>query len=111
MGSVTSSSERMMVADSNLWMIDARQKTSGGLSGLPGQPFDWKAKSATMTGQAGQMDIDLYRHVKKPAPNANGYYPISAKAACNVVYFDGHGGTINGPGEAYRAIFMVDPPQ
>jgi prepilin-type N-terminal cleavage/methylation domain-containing protein/prepilin-type processing-associated H-X9-DG protein len=110
LSSITSPTERMMIADSNLWMIDARQKTSGGVSGLPGQPVDWKAKSATMTGTPGQMDIDLYRHVKLPQANPNGYYPVSAKAACNVVFFDGHGGTLNGPAEAYHAIFMQDPP-
>jgi len=109
LSSITSPTERMMIADSNLWMIDARQKTSGGVEGLPGQPVDWKAKSATMTGQAGQMDVDLYRHVKLPQANANGYYPVNAKAACNVVFFDGHGGTLSGAAEAYRAIFLQDP--
>jgi prepilin-type N-terminal cleavage/methylation domain-containing protein len=109
LSSITSPTERMMIADSNLWMIDARQLTSGGAAALPGQPVDWKAKSATMVGTPGQMDVDLYRHVKKPAPNANGYYPNNAKAACNVVYFDGHGGTVNSAAEAYRAIFLQEP--
>jgi prepilin-type N-terminal cleavage/methylation domain-containing protein/prepilin-type processing-associated H-X9-DG protein len=109
--SITSPAERMMIADSNLWLIDARQKTSGGISGLPGQPLDWKLKYAGYTGQAGQMDVDMYRHVKKPTPNSNGFFPVSAKGACNVVFFDGHGATLTGLGDAYHAIFMTDPPQ
>jgi len=109
-GSVTSAAERMLVADSNLWLIDARTSGGGGVSGLPGQPVDWKTGYAGMTGQAGQMDYDMYRHVKRPTPRPNGYYPVNAKAGCNVLFFDGHAATLTSLGEAYHAIFLTDPP-
>ncbi len=107
MGSVTLASERMLAADSNLWLLDARPLTSGS---LPGQPVDWKTNYAGFTGQPGQMDYNMYRHVKAPIANANGFYPISAKAACNVVFFDGHAATLTSLAEGYHAIFLVDPP-
>ena len=109
LGAVTQSADRMMAADSNLWLLDARASGGGGVANLPGQPVDWKTGYAGMTGQAGQMDYDMYRHVKRPEPRSNGFYPVTAKAACNVVFFDGHAATLTSLGDAYHAIFLVDP--
>jgi prepilin-type N-terminal cleavage/methylation domain-containing protein/prepilin-type processing-associated H-X9-DG protein len=110
LGSVTSAAERMLATDSNLWIIDARASNGGGIAGLPGQPLDWKTNYAGFTGQAGQMDYDMYRHVKRPTVNPNGFYPVSAKAACNVLFFDGHAATLTSLAEGYHAIFLNDPP-
>ena len=68
-----------MAADSNLWLLDARASAGGGVANLPGQPVDWKTKYAGMTGQAGQMDYDMYRHVKRPEARSNGFYPTAPR--------------------------------
>jgi prepilin-type N-terminal cleavage/methylation domain-containing protein/prepilin-type processing-associated H-X9-DG protein len=109
LGSITSAAERMMVADAFLWIIDARQSSGGGVASLPGQPVDWKSGYAGMTGQAGQMDYDLYRHAGKPPSAVGGFYSKSGKIACNVVFFDGHAATLSGIEEAYKAIFIKAP--
>jgi prepilin-type N-terminal cleavage/methylation domain-containing protein/prepilin-type processing-associated H-X9-DG protein len=110
LGSIKLPAERVAAADSNLWLLDARPLTSGGAAALPGQPLDWKANYAGMTGQKGQMDYDMYRHVKRPEVKSNGFYPTNAKAACNAVFFDGHAATMTGLSEGYHGIFLQDPP-
>jgi prepilin-type N-terminal cleavage/methylation domain-containing protein/prepilin-type processing-associated H-X9-DG protein len=107
-GSVRNSAERMMIADSQLWILDARASGGGGVAALPGQPTDVVANNAGKTGQAGLMDYDLYRHVKKPA--ATGAFYKGGKMGCNAVYFDGHAETITDLSTAYRGIFIQDPP-
>ena len=109
LGAVTSASDRMMVADAFLWILDARPSSGTGVASLPGQPVDWKNNYAGMTGQAGQMDYDLYRHVGKLPPAPGGFYDKSGKVACNAVFFDGHAATISGVEEAYKAIFIKAP--
>jgi len=102
------SAERIMVADSQLWILDARQSTSGGAAALPGQPTDVVVNNAGKTGQAGLMDLDFYRHVKRPTPT--GAFYKTGKIACNAVYFDGHADTITSLEQGYRGIFIQSPP-
>ena len=109
LGSITSAAERMMVADAFLWIIDARVSSGSGVNSLPGEPVDWKTGYAGMTGQAGQMDYDLYRHAGK-LPRSNGvFYDKTGKVACNAVFFDGHAATLTGIEDAYKAIFIKAP--
>lgn len=109
LGSVTSGAERMMLADAFLWIIDARVSSGGGVSALPGEPVDWVNGYAGKTGQAGQIDYDLYRHAGKPPHVTNGFYDKTGKVACNAAFFDGHASTLSGIDEAYKAIFMKAP--
>ena len=109
LGSISSSAERMMVADAFLWILDARPSSGSGTASLPGQPVDWVNGYAGKTGQAGQMDYDLYRHAGKPPSQVGGFYSKSGKVACNAVFFDGHAATLNGIDEAYKAIFIKAP--
>jgi prepilin-type N-terminal cleavage/methylation domain-containing protein/prepilin-type processing-associated H-X9-DG protein len=109
LGSITTSAERMLVADAFLWIIDARVSTGSGVASLPGQPVDWVNGYAGKTGQPGQMDYDLYRHAGKPPAASGGFYSKTGKVACNAVFFDGHASTINGIEEAYKAIFIKAP--
>jgi prepilin-type N-terminal cleavage/methylation domain-containing protein/prepilin-type processing-associated H-X9-DG protein len=110
LGSITRSSERVLAADSFLWLLDARPSSGGGVDGLPGQPVDWKSTNAGGVNVPGLIDYDMYRHVKKPNAKTDGYYPVRAKAGCNVVFFDGHAATLTGWADAYRGIFLQDPP-
>jgi prepilin-type N-terminal cleavage/methylation domain-containing protein len=109
LGSVTMGSERVMVTDSFLWILDARPITGGGTAALPGQPADFTVNNAGKTGQAGLMDYDLYRHSKKNG-TTGGFVNKSSPIACHAVYFDGHASTITGMIEAYHGIFLKDPP-
>jgi prepilin-type N-terminal cleavage/methylation domain-containing protein/prepilin-type processing-associated H-X9-DG protein len=110
MSSVTQAAERLMITDSFLWIFDARPITSGGVDALPGQPLDQVATNAGKVNVPGLMDYDLYRHSKRPSVGATGYFDKKAKLACNAVFFDGHATTISGMAEAYRAVFLTDPP-
>ncbi|MDB5322044.1 MAG: N-terminal cleavage protein [Phycisphaerales bacterium] len=109
LGSISSSSERMMIADAFLWIVDARASSGSGTASLPGQPVDWVNGYAGKTGQAGQMDYDLYRHAGKPPSVVGGFYSKTGKVACNAVFFDGHAATLNGIDEAYKAILIKAP--
>jgi prepilin-type N-terminal cleavage/methylation domain-containing protein/prepilin-type processing-associated H-X9-DG protein len=109
LGSITSGSERMMIADAFLWIIDGRASSGSGVASLPGEPVDWVNGYAGKSGQAGQIDYDLYRHAGKPPHVTNGYYDKSGKVACNAVFFDGHAATLSGIEEAYKAIFIRAP--
>jgi prepilin-type N-terminal cleavage/methylation domain-containing protein/prepilin-type processing-associated H-X9-DG protein len=109
-GSIRHSADRVLAADSLLWLLDARHNTpGGGVASLPGQPVDQLTGYAGMTGQKGQMDYDLYRHAKRPSSSDGTYLDKSSKIACNLVYFDGHAATITGFEEAYTAIFIKAP--
>ena len=109
LGSISFSSDRMMIADSQLWILDARQSAGGGVAALPGQPTSVTANNAGKSGQAGLMDYDFYRHVKNTAADQGGFWK-TGKMACNAVFFDGHAGTLTGLAEGYKAIFIQDPP-
>jgi prepilin-type N-terminal cleavage/methylation domain-containing protein len=108
LGSVRFSSDRVMVADSQLWILDARQQTGGGPGALPGQPIDVVVNNAGKTGQAGLMDYDFYRHAKRPT--ATGAFYKTGAIACNAIYFDGHADTITSLDMGYRGIFIQGAP-
>jgi prepilin-type processing-associated H-X9-DG protein len=109
LGTVRFSAERVMVADSQIWILDANPSTGGGEAGLPGQPVSVTTMNAgNSPNTAGLMDYDLYRHVKRPT--ATGSFYKGGKMACNAVYFDGHADTIASLGQAYRGIFIQSPP-
>jgi prepilin-type N-terminal cleavage/methylation domain-containing protein/prepilin-type processing-associated H-X9-DG protein len=108
MSSVRNPAERVMIADAQLWILDARESKGGGVAALPGQPIDVTANNAGKTGQAGLMDYDLYRHGKHPP--ATGAFYKGGKLAFNAAYFDGHAEAINDISKAYHGIFLQDPP-
>jgi prepilin-type N-terminal cleavage/methylation domain-containing protein/prepilin-type processing-associated H-X9-DG protein len=108
LGSIRYNSERILVADSLLWFLNARLSAGGGVSTLPGQPVDPSTTNASSTATPGLMDFDLYRHTKVP-PVSGSYFQKIGEVACNAVYCDGHAETITGIDKAYQGIFLRAP--
>lgn len=113
LGSIKHASERVLVADSQLWFLNARP-VSGGAGNLPGQPVDPNAINASNNSMGGLMDFDLHRHAKKPSKmvtKSGGTFfdKVGAKVAVNAVFFDGHAETITGIENAYHGIFLKKP--
>jgi prepilin-type N-terminal cleavage/methylation domain-containing protein/prepilin-type processing-associated H-X9-DG protein len=112
---ITHPTERVIVADAQLWFLNARPSDGSGVSGLPGQYTDANQINASSSAMPGLMDYDLLRHVKKPSRTVNKggatFFELSSsnKIGCNAVFFDGHAATLSGLGEAYRGIFLKDP--
>lgn len=113
LGSVQHSADRVLVADSQLWFLNARPAT-GGVNALPGQPVDPNSANASSVAIAGLMDYDLHRHAKKPTKvvqksGKDFFDKAGAKVAVNAVFFDGHAETITGIDKAYHGIFLKNP--
>jgi prepilin-type N-terminal cleavage/methylation domain-containing protein/prepilin-type processing-associated H-X9-DG protein len=115
MQQVTFATDRVLVADAQLWFLNARPSDGSGVNGLPGQYTDANQINASSSAMAGLMDYDLLRHVKKPNSTVNKggatFFQLSSssKIGCNAVFFDGHAATLTGLGEAYKGIFLKDP--
>jgi prepilin-type N-terminal cleavage/methylation domain-containing protein/prepilin-type processing-associated H-X9-DG protein len=113
-GSITNPTERVLVADSMLWFLNARP-SSGGVSALPGAYTDANAINASSSSMAGLMDYAFYRHAKAPTKiSSKGGadfwdFQNNPKLGCNAVYFDGHAETMDSAQRAYHGIFMKDP--
>jgi prepilin-type N-terminal cleavage/methylation domain-containing protein/prepilin-type processing-associated H-X9-DG protein len=112
-GSVKMSAERVMVADSLLWFLNAYPSTGNvGVTGLPGQGVNPSThNTALITNVPGLMDYDMFRHTKVPTSNSDGtYYKFgSAAVGTNAVFFDGHAETMTSAEQAYKGIFMKAP--
>jgi prepilin-type N-terminal cleavage/methylation domain-containing protein/prepilin-type processing-associated H-X9-DG protein len=111
-GSVRMGAERVLVADSVIWFLNANATAGNvGEDALPGQPLNPSTLSAAVTRTPkGLMDFDMFRHGKISDKDDGTYRKFAnGKVACNAVYFDGHAETITGPGQAYRSIFMKAP--
>jgi prepilin-type N-terminal cleavage/methylation domain-containing protein/prepilin-type processing-associated H-X9-DG protein len=108
LGSIRHSTERVLVADTVLWFLNARVSSGGGVAGLPGQPTDPSTTNASTVSTAGLMDYDLYRHTKPPKSNGT-YFEKSGTVACNAVFVDGHAETITSLEQAYQGIFLKAP--
>jgi prepilin-type N-terminal cleavage/methylation domain-containing protein/prepilin-type processing-associated H-X9-DG protein len=108
LGSIRYGAERVLVADSLLWFLNARISSGGGVNSLPGQPVNPSTTNASSTSTPGLMDFDFYRHSKVP-PAAGTYFQKTGTVACNAVYCDGHAETITSLEQGYKGIFMREP--
>jgi prepilin-type N-terminal cleavage/methylation domain-containing protein len=113
-GSVRMGAERVLVADSVIWFLNANATAGNvGEAGLPGQTIDPSSSTGTAAvtrAPKGMMDYDMFRHGTISGVTDGTYRKFSSgKIACNAVYYDGHAETITSPGQAYRGIFLKGP--
>jgi prepilin-type N-terminal cleavage/methylation domain-containing protein/prepilin-type processing-associated H-X9-DG protein len=106
----THASERMLVCDANLWLL---QLTATDAAGTIAKQNSIRSPLAT---GAGANQIDRYRH-GKPPESVGGYYnetvdlthPGKGKQAFNVLFADFHAATLTDIRQGYKAIRMRYP--
>ena len=98
----THPSERMLLVDSNLWLICLVPCDAQGT--IPPQ----NAKRAANVA-AGGSNIDRYRHGKYPRLNGDFFALAGGREAYNILFVDGHAVTSTSYKEGYKAIRMRYP--
>ena len=105
---ISQQAERLLVADSNLWMVG--MKITNAQGDLAGQLVYGAIKAEDSNSPAGAMNLDRYRHSGKyPKIVGDRFDTKGGKAGYNALFVDGHAATLQSAEEGYRAIRMKYP--
>lgn len=103
----TKPSERLLMADANLWLLGFVPV------GTPGSALAPQNAARALASTGGASNIDRYRHGKYPRIVGSGSAAIfslnGGKVSFNVLYCDGHAATLSDLREGYKAIRMRYP--
>jgi prepilin-type N-terminal cleavage/methylation domain-containing protein/prepilin-type processing-associated H-X9-DG protein len=104
---ITDQANRLLVADTNLWMIG--MKITNAQGDLAGQYVYTSVAAEDGNSPAGAMNLDRYRHGKYSPVNGTRHDIKGGQVAFNVLFVDGHAATLNSIQDGYRAIRMKYP--
>jgi prepilin-type N-terminal cleavage/methylation domain-containing protein/prepilin-type processing-associated H-X9-DG protein len=101
----TKPSERMLVADSILWLFTLSPIAPGG--SIAAQEI---GKGGSSAPSPGGNKFDRYRHGTYPSiETATQFSKRGGKVAYNVLFCDGHAATLTTIEEGYKAVRMIAP--
>lgn len=104
---ISDQANRMLVADTNLWMIG--MKVTDAQGSLAGQYVYSAIAAEDSNSPAGAMNIDRFRHGKFPSASGTRFNTTGGKVSYNVLFVDGHAATLNSVSDGYKAIRMRYP--
>jgi prepilin-type N-terminal cleavage/methylation domain-containing protein/prepilin-type processing-associated H-X9-DG protein len=97
----TQPAERALVIEADLWLLGFGASTDGTLQR--------QTATRSLRNAPGANNIDYYRHGKRGRLIGNEIDRNGSKQATNVLYADGHAGTVYGDKQAYKTIRMRLP--
>jgi len=96
--------EKMLVCDSNLWLLGFEPVSS------VGAPLGPQNATRAFAGTPGTTNIDRYCHGKyPPLADANTFKATGGQVRFNVLFVDGHATTLLDIREGYKSIRMIYP--
>ncbi len=104
---ITAQSDRLLVADTNLWLIGMKITDAAGT--LTPQYVYLSVAAEDSASPAGATNLDCYRHGKYPSANGTRYAAKGGRPSFNVLFADGHASTLSSVQEGYKAIRMRYP--
>lgn len=101
----TKPSERALVIEADLWLLGFYPANA---SGLARQTISRSLRGGDAS-QPGANNIDYYRHGKRGRVVSGAIEFKGSKVGANVLYVDGHAGTVYSEKDAYKTIRMRQP--
>jgi len=104
------SSERMLLADARFWLAQSGKVPAASTYPNCVTPQPLVINSGAFFGSASSTTVDIWRHGKYPMPKGTVFDTQGGKVQFNILYADGHVGSVTGDAkEAYRSIRMKFP--